>query len=121
MIGIVNHKKFNKWLQPGGHSDSNPDTPHEALREAREEFGIADLQLKSEEIFDIDIHSIPEDKKRGLGKHFHYDIRFLVIGDSSIKPVVSHESYDVQWVPIDKVSSLNKEKSISRMVEKTLP
>ena len=118
-IGMVHHKKLNRWFQPGGHSDGNSDTPQEALREAHEEFGIPSLQLASEEIFDIDIHIIPEDKKRDLGPHPHYDVRFLVIGDSRITPSLSDESHDAQWVSLDKVTSLNGSGSITRMVAKT--
>jgi 8-oxo-dGTP pyrophosphatase MutT (NUDIX family) len=119
MVGLVHHKKLNKWLQPGGHSDGNGDTSVTALREAREEFGIQDLVLPTEKIFDIDIHQIPNDRKRGLESHLHYDVRFLVYGDSNIKPIVSDESNEAIWTPIGLVHTLNKERSIMRLVEKT--
>ena len=118
-VGLVHHKLIGKWLQPGGHSDGNPDTPQEALREAQEEFGIEDLKLNNENIFDIDIHIIKEDKKRNLGEHTHFDIRFLVIGDSNIAPKVSSESNEVKWVNLTDVVKLNNEEAIRRMVTKT--
>lgn len=37
---LVKHKKYNKWLQPGGHIEEN-ETPEEAaVREVYEETGI---------------------------------------------------------------------------------
>lgn len=119
MTGLVHHRKLNKWLQTGGHSDGSSDTPQEALREAQEEFGIEGLELHSEDIYDIDVHPVPADKKRGLDNHLHYDIRFLITGNSSIEPVVSDESHEAKWVPVSKVHELNSEEGIIRMVKKT--
>ncbi len=118
-VGLVLHKLFKRWLQPGGHSDGNPDTPQEALREAQEEFGIEGLRLDSENIFDIDIHLIKEDKKRDLGEHYHFDVRFLVTGDSNVPPKVSDEVTDVRWVKLADVIKLNSEEAFKRMIYKT--
>ena len=118
-VGLILHGRRNMWFQPGGHSDGRPDTPQEALREAVEEFGIPSLKLSSENIFDIDVHTIEEDIKRGLGAHLHFDIRFLVFGDSNIEPVVSSESHAARWVPLQEVLSMNNEPSIQRLVKKT--
>lgn len=118
-IGLVHHKKVHKWLQPGGHSDGSSDTPQEALREATEELGIDNLRLANENIFDIDVHTIYEDKKRNLAKHFHFELRFLVLGDSSISPVCSSESDEVKWVDLDKVLDYNNEEAMQRFVKKT--
>ena len=32
---LTHHRKLGRWLQPGGHSDGDPDTLEVALREAR--------------------------------------------------------------------------------------
>ena len=117
-IGLLHHKLFYKWLQPGGHSDGNSNTTQEALREAQEEFGGGDLFLLSNDIFDVDIHQIPKDTNRGLGSHPHYDIRFIVIGNSAFPPVVSNESREARWVPFDEVTKYNSETSFKRMINK---
>lgn len=119
MLGLVHHKKFNKWLQTGGHSDGNPDTASQALREAQEEFGHDGLVLSSEYIFDVDVHQVPADLKRDVPPHLHYDVRFLIYGNSSIPPHVSDESHEARWVALDEVEQLNNERSMMRMVEKT--
>ena len=68
---------------------------------------------------DLDIHDIP--KQMDQPSHKHYDIRFLLETDpASNKIIISDESYDVAWIPIDDVIELNPENSIQRMVGKTL-
>ena len=107
------------WLQLGGHADGENDLLKVALREAKEESGIQYFNILSDEIFDLDIHDIP--KKMEQPSHKHYDIRFLLETDpASNKIIISDESYDVAWIPIDDVIELNPENSIQRMVGKTL-
>ena len=38
---LTHHRKLGKWLQLGGHADGDPDLLAVALREAREESGLA--------------------------------------------------------------------------------
>jgi 8-oxo-dGTP pyrophosphatase MutT (NUDIX family) len=40
---LVHHRKLDRWLQPGGHADGESDVARVALREAREETGLASL------------------------------------------------------------------------------
>ena len=37
---LAHHRKLGRWLQPGGHSDGDPDTRHTGLRTGAEETGI---------------------------------------------------------------------------------
>ena len=118
-ILMTHHKKLGMWLQLGGHADGENDLLKVALREAKEESGIQYFNILSDEIFDLDIHDIP--KKMDQPSHKHYDIRFLLETDpASNKIIISDESYDVAWIPIDDVIELNPENSIQRMVGKTL-
>ena len=107
------------WLQLGGHADGEQNLFEVALREAKEESGIESFIYSDEEIFDVDIHKIPNSK--GSIGHMHYDIRFLLEADpASSNIVVSEESYDVAWIPFQKVLDLNSEPSIERMLKKTM-
>jgi len=115
---LTHHRKLNKWLQLGGHADGNPDLQTVARQEAIEESGVQSLKVVSKEIFDLDIHPIPTLEK--YHAHLHYDVRFLFEAASDTdKLVVSPESHDVAWVPLEKVTGLNPEPSMTRMVEKT--
>jgi ADP-ribose pyrophosphatase YjhB (NUDIX family) len=45
---LIYHRKFNKWLPPGGHLDPNELPPEGAKREVREETGL-EIELISQE------------------------------------------------------------------------
>lgn len=72
------HRKLQRWMQTGGHADGDPEPLRVALREATEESGIAGIIPLHREIFDIDIHPIPENKTKNEPEHLHYDIRYLL-------------------------------------------
>lgn len=115
---LVLHKKLNKWLQPGGHTDGDDNVRDTAFREAEEETGLRTLTLVQNSIFDVDIHLIPEYK--GTPPHFHYDIRFLFTADENEQYLVSEESVDLAWLSfedIEKVSGNNQ--SLHRMILKS--
>lgn len=61
-VVMVHHAKLNRWLQPGGHADGCENVLSVALKEAQEETGILELTVLRENIFDLDIHRIPERK-----------------------------------------------------------
>jgi len=96
---LTHHKKLNRWFQLGGHCDGNSDILAVALKEAQEESGINDIIPISPEIFDIDIHLIPGNKKEIA--HFHYDVRFLLKVNSNETIKKSSESNDLRWIKRD--------------------
>lgn len=113
---LTHHRKLGRWLQPGGHSDGEPDSLLVALREAREETGL-DLVACSDRPLDIDIHEIPP---RGTEPaHRHYDLRFAVTARSDVYRV-SEESHDLAWVCLDAVETYTSEGSILRLRRKWL-
>ncbi|MBK8014951.1 MAG: NUDIX hydrolase [Deltaproteobacteria bacterium] len=113
---LVHHKKLDRWLQPGGHADGNPDLLSVACAEAREETGI-EASVVSPEIFDVDVHPIPQHK--AVPAHFHYDVRFLLRAPRGARPVVSDESHDVRWFALTDVLRLEVDRSVARLVEKS--
>ncbi|UZR93920.1 NUDIX hydrolase [Chondrinema litorale] len=114
---MLHHTKLDKWLQPGGHTDGNPDVLAVAQKEVEEETGLTTLISFGEEIFDIDVHDIPAYKD--VPAHKHYDVRFIFEADIDEPLVINHESKELKWVPLDEVKNYNSETSIMRMVEKT--
>jgi 8-oxo-dGTP pyrophosphatase MutT (NUDIX family) len=113
---LVNHAKLNRWLQPGGHCDGDTNVANVALKEVMEETGLKKLEIVENEIFDIDIHSIPQ--RKNVPEHLHLDVRFLIYADEDEIITGSDESTDVKWFAIEEVEQFNCEWSIMRMVDK---
>ena len=113
---MTHHRTLDKWLQLGGHSDGEWNTLNVALREATEESGIDLIIAVSENIFDVDVHVIPERKNEP--EHFHYDIRFLFEADDSQAIHITDESNDLAWIPLERMDEYTTEESVLRMVRK---
>lgn len=113
---LTHHKKLGKWLQLGGHADGNPDVMDVAMREAREESGLTDLRALSPEIFDVDVHPIPQHGAEPA--HIHYDVRFIFQTVEPDRFVMSSESDELAWVEMKKISNFSQEESMLRMAKK---
>ncbi len=97
---LHHHRRLDRWLQMGGHVDAAEHVVDAALREAREESGLAELALASAAPFDIDIHAIPAAK--GEPAHLHFDVRYIV---RTTRPetirIASEESLDLRWFTLE--------------------
>jgi len=113
---LLHHRKLDRWLQPGGHSDGQSNTLDVATREAEEETGLSSITPYSNSIFDVDIHKIPARKSEP--EHYHYDVRFLFIADPSEKITRNEESNAIKWFPLEEIQNISDEESISRMIRK---
>lgn len=115
---LTHHKKLNRWLQLGGHTD-DADTSIQAAatREAREESGMTDLLLLGDTLFDIDVHPIPA--RGSEPAHDHYDLRFLFQAQH-VDFTVSEESHDLAWVALTTLAADEGNASVSRMARKSL-
>ncbi|GAB3699425.1 NUDIX hydrolase [Spirosoma flavus] len=113
---LIHHRKLDRWLQPGGHADGDPDVAAVALREAQEETGLTSLRLVSPTIYDVDIHPIPA--RNDVPEHLHYDIRFLLEADPQEPFGDSDEIKNIQWFSIENAKKIADSDSILRLVLK---
>ncbi len=114
---MTHHLQLNRWFQLGGHSDGDPDMLRVALKEAEEESGLQNIKALSENMFDIDIHRIPE--KKGIPTHLHYGVGFLLEADENeALTVPENESKELRWVPITEITKLDPDQYRLRMLQK---
>lgn len=111
---LVWHLKLQRWLQPGGHVESDDGSIYEsARREAREETGYAALDgTAGKRIVDVDVHDIPA--KGNTPAHKHLDVRFaFVVGDE-----VGKADHEIRWVKRQDINDLNLDPAALRALEK---
>jgi 8-oxo-dGTP pyrophosphatase MutT (NUDIX family) len=117
---LLHHRKLDRWLQPGGHADPGETTGEEvALREAREETGIAGLALhpSAPRPLDVDVHGIPA--RGDEPAHEHLDLRYLVIAPDGAEAVhAPAESRELRWVAWDEVAALGADHGLQRALAK---
>ena len=106
-IALNHHKSLNIWVCFGGHADGEEDILSVARREVAEESGVRDFHCVSDGIFDIDIHSIPENPKKKEPQHQHFDITFLFQTTRPAELVVSDESHNIRWCSLEEAQELS--------------
>lgn len=107
-ILLVKHKKFKKWVQPGGHIEHN-ETPEEAaVREVWEETGVkVKLLGKRFPREDDFLRPLGIQCNRNLEGEVHIDITYPAIPLSQVDVVVSDESTGIGWFTREELNTLN--------------
>ena len=97
------HRKGGFWGQFGGHLEPEDLTlAGAALRETREESGLARLTLLSDAPVDLDRHALSSAFGRCTE---HLDVTFAAHADRTSVTTVSDESDDVAWWPVRALPS----------------
>jgi 8-oxo-dGTP pyrophosphatase MutT (NUDIX family) len=93
------HKKAGIWLQFGGHLEpEDTSVLAAATREAREESGLHWLELDPR-VVELHRHELVAP---AFGRcREHLDVRFAGVVPADAAFVVSEESHDVAWWPVD--------------------
>jgi 8-oxo-dGTP pyrophosphatase MutT (NUDIX family) len=113
----MHHAKLEQWFQLGGHCDGNGDVLAVALKEAMEESGLDCIKPLYSEIFDLDIHLIPDNPNEPA--HNHYDIRFILQSETEAVKI-NRESKQLLWINSNPLSLPTANRSIVRMFQKWL-
>ena len=94
------HRKGGFWVQLGGHLEADDRTlAGAALREATEESGLADLDLRPEP---VGLHRHELSAAFGRCRE-HLDVTYVATAPGDRSPVTSDESLDVAWWPVDQL------------------
>ena len=115
---LVHHRKLGRWLQPGGHTDSeDADVLQTALREAREETGVSVFETPlGGQPFDVDVHAIPE--RPGEPAHDHFDLRFLATTSETALTAQVEEVAGARWFTLEEALASGIDDSLARALRK---
>jgi 8-oxo-dGTP pyrophosphatase MutT (NUDIX family) len=115
---LIHHKRLNKWIQPGGHADGDPDLLGVAYREVCEETGVTPGRALTGRPFDIDVHIIPESPD--MCAHLHFDVRFIFEVEGLPGPEANGEINEARWVSIAFLKDHGLDESVVRPTFKAI-
>ena len=94
------HNLYDSWSWLGGHADSETDLLSVAIREVKEEAGIAHVRPVSENIFSLESLTVDGHVKKGkyISSHLHLNITYLLEADSEEDVrIKADENSGVAW------------------------
>jgi len=125
---LLLHKKFNKWMQPGGHCELHENPYETAVREIQEETGI-DIRacFPPEEILDEKAGLLPSPRFfvqaripacKGDPEHFHIDHLF-VVQIAHQEPVIERcGASDIGWFTKEQLAELDVLENLRTLLDR---
>lgn len=82
---MVYHNIYKSWSWLGGHADNEQDLLEVAVREVKEESGLAMVRPVSESIYSLEVLTVDGHVKRGeyVGSHLHLNVTYLLEADEN--------------------------------------
>ena len=109
---MVYHNLYDSWSWTGGHADGETDLLSVALREAREETGIAHVRPLSPEIFSLEVLTVDGHEKRGeyVPSHLHMNVTYLLEAEESdTLHACREENSGVAWFTLEEALKASSE------------
>ena len=116
---MVFHNIYQSWAWTGGHADGEEDLLQTALREVREETGLANIKPVNRDIFSIEIITVDGHIKSGryVSSHLHLNVTYLIEADEDeALHIKADENSDIGWFEPQKLDSLSDEKWMKEVV-----
>jgi 8-oxo-dGTP pyrophosphatase MutT (NUDIX family) len=114
------HQRQQAWLQVGGHGDPGETDPLGiALREAREETGLTDLEpWPDASPRHLVIVSVPASVSKGEPAHEHADLRFIFATGTpgAIRP--ENPAAALRWLTVDEAYEATSEDNLKETLRR---
>lgn len=106
------HNLYNSWAWLGGHADGNYDLAAVAIKEAREESGLTEVMLVSNDILSLEILTVNGHEKKGnyVPSHLHLNCTYLLEADPNAPiRIKEDENSQVGWIDFDDIGNKSTE------------
>ena len=132
-ILLLNHRKLNVWLYPGGHVEWNETPDETVVREVKEETGLNVRIIGDKDNILSDIKAdvsvlhhpyfILSEKINGNNEHYHIDLIYLCkIKNEEDSEIYYNpkESSDVRFFSFEDLNDINLFPNFRKLLEKIL-
>lgn len=117
------HNLYDSWAWLGGHADGEKDLLKVAIKEVKEESGLAEVTPVSEDIYSIEILTVNGHMKKGkyVSSHLHLNATYLLEADENL-PIHNKpdENKQVGWFPLEDAIKASSEEWFKEWVYKKL-
>lgn len=121
---MVYHNIYDSWSWLGGHADGETDLLSVAVKEVKEESGLAEVHPVSEDIMSLEVLNVDGHEKKGryVTSHLHMNVTFLLEADSeSALSIKADENSDVAWfTPEEALGKSTEPWFVERIYKKLL-
>ncbi len=115
-ILLVDHKKAELWLPPGGHVEPGEDPKETVRREAKEE-----LKIDAEFLVDEPILLTVTNTVGNVAKHTDVSLWYLIKGDSDqVLNYDADEFNQIRWFELDCIPFERSDPHMKRFIHKML-
>ena len=115
---VVYHRQLGRWLQGGHTEESDASVFDTAMREVREETGIAELSAPlGRRMLDVDVHPIPAHGRDPA--HSHFDVRFLLTTERDVNRLAAEDPLrPMRWRSLEEALAEGVDGSLARSLRK---
>ena len=109
---MVYHNLYDSWSWIGGHADGMENLFEVALKELREETGIKNVRLVTEDVFSLETLSVNGHMRKGVWvpSHLHFNLTFLAEAEETEELAVKEdENSAVKWWTFEEALRVSKE------------
>lgn len=104
---MIYHNIYKSWSWTGGHADGDCDLLHVAIKEAKEETGLKEVNPVINEILGLDVLTVNGHIKNNkyVPSHLHLSVAYLLEANEEDKLIINEEETSgVKWIPINELN-----------------